>query len=273
MHLPEQWLYSMYPKPCASALIKNITSGTAAAFGLGWVAVTYHHPLGSVWFLQGPELNGGKVHQPCIRIFGLSCHSPGKLYWFWFIILNWVWEECSFRSLHLACPTDQGINVYICAFNCTFGDCGNDHWMCPGIEWAHCEPDLGQATFIYYLEPLCSHSNRRAMLLLWVSSYQCQARPVFNRLQNVWVVPFPRCTHGKRPPMSLGKNWRNHYLIHLSWYHRILPLTEPTSHSIIRFQVHSTCSKLETGQGTMAFYRVTTLSLLIIRPWFLLISD
>lgn len=72
---------------------------------------------------------------------------------------------------------------------------------------------------------------------------------VFNRPQNVWVFPFPQCTHVY---MSLGKDGRSHYWVYLPWCCKVLPLRDPSSGSIIRFQVHKTCSYLEPGQGIMA---------------------
>lgn len=119
----------------------------------------------------------------------------------------------------------------LCISSYTFGDCEHDYRIGLWIQWAHCEPDLGQLTSIYYLGPICPHSNRRVVVVFYVSSYQCQ---VFNRSQNVWIVPFLQGICGKWPCISLEKDWRNIFSIML----QALPSKDPTTLSINRFQGH-----------------------------------
>lgn len=172
---------------------EDATSGAAAALGLGWVAVIYCHPLGSLWFLQGPELNGGKVHQPCIRVFNLPFFQETLLLLIYYFEL--VWEEGSFRCFHLAFPRDWGINVGVCTLACTVGGCGNDHWCAHGFGG----PGVSQTRA--RLPPFITWNPY--VLTLTGGPYWCLEAPiingkpdlVFNRPQNVSVLPFPRNTH------------------------------------------------------------------------------
>ena len=184
------------PKAMHICSNEDTTSGAAAALGLGWVAVIYRHPLGSLWFLQEPELNGGKVHQPCIRVFNLSFSQETTSLLIYYFEL--VWEEWSFRCFHLAFPKDQGISVGVYAFNCTVGGCGNDHWWCvhgfggPGVSqtWARPPPLVTWNPFVL---TLIGGPYWR------FESPVINVKPdlVFNRPQDVWVWRFPRYTHRK----------------------------------------------------------------------------
>lgn len=93
---------------------KNTTSGTAASLGLGWVAVITVILQGPSCFFRGQtgQWNGGRMEFTNPASFSsFFLPFPQEALLLWLTILDRVWEECNFRGLHLAFPTDQGINV------------------------------------------------------------------------------------------------------------------------------------------------------------------